>query len=403
MEFDPNFSNTEQNCSSSTMDLVHHGPTESSENDLLGVPNLSDDLWANILEYIPAFNLLEDVAHVSQQFSTILGSRYFWLSYGEMVAKNERIWKSYQTNQVWSCLQLQQLCAFATTDRNSRYILLEQCLLPTTRDARGLLTQQRRACLASSTHHETTESIEFTLSPAERRPWSHRPAMPGWWSSQPAASKDSKENLLYLTSSPLSYVTQVKVKPLIDTFRRGLQVYSWNCTEIKAYLLPMSLIHHAAEEDGRRCSCSVATENLPLNADGDRMEALLKDQSPVYESSKFRTPTIVPKLWSDDESQWVTHDLPAGIVANAVVITLHGKTARENLGYYACVEQVKVEGIPLLSDRTALLQNVHQRRRRPWLSAGLSDSGSESGSYSAASYSGSGSDSEIIFSHSDSQ
>ena len=348
------------------------------------VPVLGDELWGKVFEYAPVFDLLQHVALVCHQFLFLLRRKYFWHSYGQVLA-NATMWQIYKNNQNWSYLQLQQVCAFATwkpRDQQSAHpCLLEECLLPTTREALKLLKSSRRACLASNTHHGTTESIEYTLSPAPRRAFSNRPVSPGWWSSPPASSRhDSFENLLYLTSYPLSYVTRVRVKPLVDSFRGILQVYSWQHTKITAYLLPMSLIEHAGVADGRQNSCSV--ENNAEQSDNDTMEALLKDQAPVYESPKLACPTIVPKLRSDDESQWVSHDLPAGVVANAVFITLYGKTARESLGYYACVDQVKIEGIPILVDRTALVRRMHQRRSRPWWNnfPSESSSGSNSGS-----------------------
>ena len=174
-------------------------------------------------------------------------------------------------------------------------------------------------------------------------------------------------------------------------------MYAWQHTKITAYLLSMSLMAHAGAGDGRLCSCSI--EKNTEQSDNDTMTSLLRDQTPVYESPKLACPTIVPKLRSDDESQWVSHDLPAGVVANAVFVTLYGKTARESLGYYACVDQVKIEGIPLLLDRTALVRRMHQRRSRPWWNdhfpsedrSIFSGSSSGSSSYSGVSDSRSGS------------
>lgn len=356
---------------------------DSSKNVASALFRLGDDLWSKILKFVPALDLLQQVASVSQNFSAILHEDYFWQSYGRMIVKERNVWKKYQSTYHWSRLQIQQMCVIATSEDN----LERESLLPTADEAEKLSVENLRVCLASKTHHGDTEAIENTLSPAGIMPWTMRPAVGGWWSSEPNTSKESTESLLYTTSKPLSYIAQVKVKPLVDRFEGELQVYSWYHTKITAYLLPLSSFSSASEDAEISSICSMAAKTTH-QADYDRMGDFLNDQTPVYESPKFSTQKIVPRIGRHGDSQWVVHDLPAGVVANVVLIKLYGKTARERQGYYACVDQVQVKGSLLLYDQQSLLKRVCARRLATYgiassFSSSHSGSGSDRGPLSA--------------------
>jgi len=370
---------------------------------------LDDHIWTVILEFLPALDLLQNVNRVSRRFAGLM-DYYFWQSYSQrllMMEKNSSNNNKRIRRHEWNLLQIQQVCVFVTSDwksqndneqgkierrsnsQNCYPCLFQQSLLPRADEAIRLKegTTQRRVCLASSTHHTTSEAIEYTLSPMVLNRFTYRPTTPGWWSSLSSNSPDSREELFYVTSSHLTVMTQLTIKPLVDYFRGVLQVYSWDYTKITAYALPRSLIGSFGLPS---IDCTAMTPVDSPHSDTIQMKALLKDQIPVYESSKLENPAIVPS-GNTYENQVVIHDFPAGVVANGIHITLYGKRARERLGYYACVDHVKIKGIPLYSDRTRLLESLQeqkdmmreiQRRIEEWLPPDSSDSVTEAGNSS---------------------
>mmetsp|Transcript_19972 Transcript_19972/g.28298 ORF Transcript_19972/g.28298 Transcript_19972/m.28298 type:complete len:224 (+) Transcript_19972:132-803(+) len=90
--------------------------------------------------------------------------------------------------------------------------------------------------------------------------------------------------------------------------------------------------HHHQHHHQRRAKC-----------DEGVIESLLKNQTPVYESQIYDLP--------NSQSVNVQNYLfpKPGIVANVVTITLVGKNSKQfdHTGYYACVDRVDIQGIPL--------------------------------------------------------
>ena len=80
-----------------------------------------------------------------------------------------------------------------------------------------------------------------------------------------------------------------------------------------------------------------------LSQDPDSViEDLIAGNDPVYESD----PIPVPDANSND---LLIYPFPAGVVANAIVVTLIGKNHEQfqGSGYYVCLERVDCRGIPL--------------------------------------------------------
>ncbi|CAB9522919.1 expressed unknown protein [Seminavis robusta] len=370
--------------------------TKPMGTSTLPFTSISLDVWSMILEFLPAHDLLDQVSKVSQQFDSILRDDIFWKSYTQaIVVNNDQNWNFYKNQKLVNVLPLQQMCVFATgpthvqqPEKRGFRCQRSQSLLYSSSQARSLWERDNQwTCLASSTHHTPREVIECTLSPAIRS-WASRPLSPGWWSSRPSpSSTNTKETLLYKTVYPQTYLTRVAINPLVDTFRGMVLVYGWHQTKITAYWLPPS---HLEQHQHKKKSQQSLT-------DAQRIQALLQDQRPVYESALLPTKQLARPVRLSSNA-WEVHEFPSGIIANVVVIELMGKKSREMMGYYACVEQVRMEGIPLLDDREALsmnLKTLRGSRTHPYWTKGYhnvddSDSDSDSDSLSSGSLSGSG-------------
>jgi hypothetical protein len=325
-------------------------PAKDSQTLINESSSLSLDVWGRVLEFVPAHDLLKNVSRAALPFANILRDDCFWKAYTENVTNNDRNWKCYQSYDGFlnNILRLQQICVYATAkqkigkfsqgycDDPAYRCFVSQSLLPTMAQAAQAryppADDTHWMCLASTTHHALREAIECTLSPASRTPWNGRPVMPGWWSSQPTPTWNTQETLLYVTSSHCAYLHKLSINPLVDLFRGRVQVYGWRQTQITAYLVTTS---------HREKCCSMPT----LLNDMQKIKAFVQNQSPVYQSPLLPTKARPVPLRLDSDA-WEHYEFPRGIVANAFTITLHGKKSREMMGYYACIEQVELEGIP---------------------------------------------------------
>mmetsp|Transcript_8270 Transcript_8270/g.12722 ORF Transcript_8270/g.12722 Transcript_8270/m.12722 type:complete len:413 (+) Transcript_8270:142-1380(+) len=227
-----------------------------------------------------------------------------------------------------------------------------------------------RTCLASTTDFDN-EFIENVISDSlttkgnnQRRVWPLAIGGVGlhssYWSSKPSEYQQSNETLLFTTKFPNTLISKVCIKPLLDPYL-GDRAYTWKQISIKAYrLVPEETIN--LREENERLSeklrhmitsscCTIRRHaqkrshhhpaHLPRN-DKEAIHDLLRRHVPVYESPVFTT-------LSAKSVEWQQFDLPQGVLANAIVIQLIGKNSRQydHSGYYACVENVLIQGIPL--------------------------------------------------------
>jgi len=254
-----------------------------------------------------------------------------------------------------------------------------------------------RTCLASSTDN-ASEHLQNVL-PGGQRPIIGNGELPRfmdfhrrlrWWSSRATATQDTSETLLFGVDCPLALLSRVEILPLIDPFTRR-QIYSWRETIVKAYRLPLHKLHKTSQNLlGFPCLFGINNGGGSVNGDGriggldddnddtdsdddndDRvdwnpgaekaaLQAMLQRETPVYESPpiSYNTPQessahtvtgfIVPRQ--------VLH-FPPGVMANAITLTLRGKDSRQfpHSGFYACIEQIQVEGVPLLESHAQRL------------------------------------------------
>lgn len=247
---------------------------------------------------------------------------------------------------------------------------------------------QRVLNLATSTdhHHETIENVldEENRSREETADW-HRirnddrvsdvTIMSGrqaslfsfrqpWWSSIPRSDQDMSETLAFCTRYPLTLVTEVAIKPYADW---TMQTYSWKKLIVRVYHLPSlaPTIEDDWDDDERParnytfrtlCPSTISTGHSmpsPSSTVGESKSIsntfqFLESQTPVYESPLLDTPP--PR-----NNAWQYHDVPFGVVGNVITFTLVGKNFRqfEESGYYACVQRVVAQGIPLYESKEA--------------------------------------------------
>lgn len=185
-----------------------------------------------------------------------------------------------------------------------------------------------------------------------------------WWSSVASNDEDVPETLAFSTRYPLTMVTEVAIKPYADW---TMQTYSWKKWVVRVYNLPplspsvstttgdeeqafSDVIHHTLCPSTVSIPCSTSSASSSSTAAStvsevkSTTEALkyLEAQTPVYESGQIETPP--PR-----NNAWQYHELPYGAIGNVITITLVGKNFRqfEESGYYACVQRVATQGIPL--------------------------------------------------------
>jgi hypothetical protein len=224
----------------------------------------------------------------------------------------------------------------------------------------------RRVCLASSTDHPT-EIIEHVLTPVTevipfRRVGLFQFDIRKWWSSRPSLSQDTTETLVFALNCPLAMIHQITLRPLLDPFTAD-RVYTWNHTQIKAYRFPLSKLDPNPSHARAGFPCTVPVDHVPMEDEDDwtvtvrsendkrAMDALLSEQEEPLYASEW-TATQIPPMARDTgrltvEDQHFT--FPVGVMANVICIRLAGKQHRqfETSGYYACLEHVSIQGIPL--------------------------------------------------------
>jgi len=81
----------------------------------------------------------------------------------------------------------------------------------------------------------------------------------------------------------------------------------------------------------------------------DRINSLLSHCEVVYKSDMHPH----KDKWDDG---WSYFQLPAGVIGNVVTLTLVGKNFRQypTSGFYACVQEVGINGFPLFTHSTQL-------------------------------------------------
>jgi len=188
-----------------------------------------------------------------------------------------------------------------------------------------------------------------------------------WWSSEQHSSQESPETLAFSTRYPSNLVTEVAIKPYADW---TLQTYSWKKWMVRVYNLqalrpPSMQMIETDDDEGHDlpdiiyhtlcpspallpssqsssypsvCDHRIVSEAQSTTNAFQYLEA----QTPVYESEPLETPP--PR-----NNAWQYHKLPVGVIGNVITITLLGKNFRQfdTSGYYACVQHVATQGIPL--------------------------------------------------------
>lgn len=376
--------------------------------------DLSPDLWMLVLSYVAPLEILGSVLGVSKSLHSLINTKHYWLSHLERLrqsppsrqepwlqlnapsappkeVEDEKVYpRDFITNHL-NQHQLQRLCLYWVAHRHhhsmpnglqhgSRLVSrlgaehVRQTPIRTTTNE----VQRRRVCVATSTEHSTellenvlqgrgasrtAEEIFHNLGILAAAFPQHRPFP--WWSSRPSPTQEGEETLLFCTNCPLAVLSSLKLRPLLDPYTRG-QVYSWQSAVIKAYRLPLDKLDAQPENNpkaGFPCSLVVQTQTLPLDDDDDTRHAaretaalqrLLQDQIPVYTSSAlhYSNSNNINNPTHQRQVPWQRFVFPPTTIANVVTITLMGKNHKQfpHSGYYACVEQVQLEGIPLLEN-----------------------------------------------------
>jgi hypothetical protein len=259
--------------------------------------------------------------------------------------------------------QQQQQRPETTTDQKTASLLLYQLqhgsVLTTRKEGwRTHMTMQRATCVASTTDRPGEAVTNVLPVPAVVQAFSQRfgrghfagtaaavaamtaAAGQGWWSSQPTVHPDDRnETILVTTKAPVTIVTQIQIKPLLDPYV-GHVVYSWKSTTIRAYWVP-----HDPQKISHGYPCTFPAWSWQRSgraSDQALIHHLLQDQTPVF-----------VQTWPvehADRADVMTFNLPqTGVVANVITIELHGKHHEQvpGSGYYACVESLNCYGIPL--------------------------------------------------------
>jgi hypothetical protein len=421
-------------------------PTKGVEDDddkdhLLPAVVLSEEVWMFIMRFLDPSQVILEIPLLSHRFASLVNTHSYWRYHARMFLE---VWDEHQMQKL-SLRQLQRCCLYAVrmlNDTTSDNKFKLKSLVPFREAAESIrhqtaayeqqrrqqqqnrgatTTLARRVCLASSTDHPT-EILEHVLTPvADIVPHPQRGAanwlvgmnlLRKWWSSQPSATPDTSEELLFALNCPLAMIRQVSLKPLRDPYTHD-RTYTWNTTDIRVYRLPLYKLTDpsvSSSRPGDRTSsirragfpCTVpatATSNTNNNhndnnhnnlmmderfhngwnlqvdsqQDSAALHSLLHKEIPIYEchdlpttttaSETSTTTTRMPQQQEDDNHRpparvgghnnnntKESHTLPTGVIGNVVVFTLHGKHRRqfETSGYYTCLEHVSIEGVPLI-------------------------------------------------------
>ena len=335
-----------------TMNMPMDSTAPSSSCPLL--ETLHDDSLQYVMSFVEPVELLQNVTRTCRQFHGILQNDAFWFS-ALTQDEREELWVE---KTLLNKTQLRRIAVYSVYKRSSRAeeedeeapaCLHYGSLLPSRDRARGLRLFGYRACLASTTDH-AHEVIEQTLLDSshddchKRIRLSHR----RWWSSTQTEDPQSTETLLFTTNCPLAYMQSVSIRPLKTGFSLPTpMVFSWRKTRIRAYRLESRQLpgFNKGKTEGFQVGFPCTTVggfSMEQMNDSEIIQTLIQDQEPVFETiMKVRNPT------NNDTLQYL---LP-GVVANVVVIDLVGKNHEwPGFGFYAGVERVECDGIPLLAN-----------------------------------------------------
>lgn len=97
---------------------------------------------------------------------------------------------------------------------------------------------------------------------------------------------------------------------------------------------------------------------MPMQADqeDDSVYHLLADETPVYEEA---WPVLNPFVNDIMTCKFSAESCGGGVVANVLTVELIGKHVEQTPGggYYACVDSLDCEGIPLNTDAPGVLRS----------------------------------------------
>ncbi|CAB9501944.1 expressed unknown protein [Seminavis robusta] len=383
--------------------------------------NLSEELWMQILSYVPVLEILQSCCRVSKSFHRLVIPQSYWLFHAEALLQDTR--RRHGNGDDWSWLerihlndhQLQRLCILLSgaapthdtmddnddnDDDNNNNLpaglyygsrLMNRSGAEAIRqrnyasnnnniqDGTAFEIHRRRVCLASSTDNPS-ELLENVLSGLGNNhgEFLQNLALFGlrqrgyqkWWSSKPSRVQDSTDTLLFTTDCPLAVLSHLKWRPLLDPFTRR-QTYTWHYALVKAYRLPLHKLDPEPTAEGAGFPCTVDAlpngyrhqrtrpglvsdeNNQSTRQEGTALKMVLEGETPVFESPRLPY-TLLQQPRQNRTLQrnipWQHLVFPPSLIANVVTVTLVGKNSRQfsHSGFYACVEQVRLEGIPLL-------------------------------------------------------
>ena len=385
--------------------------------------HLSDEVWMQILSFVPPLEILLSVTNVSKSLHAVAHPESYWLFHVKSLLQTihhqnsmANIAISWLDNVELNRHQLQRLCVFLAArcgacssldDDGLEVQQLPACLLYGSRLVNRVGAEsirqhiyrnsyiftnshRRRVCLATSTEHPT-ELLENVLGSLGTNSADEilqnlgvfalrQHAFQKWWSSKPSPTQESSDTILFTTNCPLALLSDLKWRPLLDPFTRS-QAYTWKHAIVKAYRLPLSKLDPHPDQARAGFPCTVAAlprgvqrrpasdaaDDMSIDSDDDidlslqsaqqereALDRLLEGEHPVFESAPLAyapmrgDESTLPRLQRSIPWQHVI--FPPALLANVITITLVGKNSRQfqHSGFYACVEQVKLEGIPLL-------------------------------------------------------
>ena len=334
------------------------------------------------------FNEIMWLKHVSKEFKKILDGYHFWMS---IYAKKFPILNASMHEMTLKQLQQCFIVVKKRSDSKKWFsniwkgqddnpeisIASPIPLLPTQKNlmSSGYSMRSRRICLSSSQDRDM-EILENVLrSPKDVDDWSdissgHRVAkdirmnvFKSWWSSSPSPSKDdTSDTLLFGSFHGKSIITEVAIQALRDPaynpdinlrpWSVESKIYSWPKLSIQIYSIPVSV--EEGSDNAPFFFCQDRTENRDFNHrsfrdSNDRfhhkecIDDILRDHIPVYESPIYK---VSEKI----EDKWQCYRIADCVIGNVIAIKLHGKRMKQfdYTGFYACVERVAIQGVPLL-------------------------------------------------------
>ena len=346
--------------------------------------SLSEELWRHILSWVPPLELVQCVVRVSKSFRNLLSEKQYWELHAKLVvsASNPKSddtqnGPSQEFISLLTTRQLQKLCLFSATSQcknNEDYpsFFCHGSRLVEREKALAIHIGRFRTCLATSTDN-STEALENVL-PSNLRPkdgsvlqnmLNELPRWERWWSSGQSPTQDSNETLFFVTDCPLAVLSNLMIRPLLDPYVKHT-VYSWREIVVRAYRLPPAKVSQTElgsfgviaavpteqdldDEEEERVGTDLVDSS---SKDKALLENLLHGEVPVWQSTPlaYNGPSHLTRNDSQSQVPWQQVSFTSGVVANAVTITLIGKNNRQfqQSGYYACVDQVKLHGIPLV-------------------------------------------------------